>query len=295
MALVPELANAEHYEVPPAFFQLFLGRWRKYSCGYWNENTRTLDDAEEAMLERTCRRAGLEDGMDILDLGCGWGSLTLWMARQYPGSRILAVSNSAPQRRFIETECRRQGLHHVQVVTADMNDFAPGRSFHRVVSLEMFEHMRNHRLLLSRIASWLQPGGRLFMHIFCHRRWTYFFETGDRGDWMARHFFTGGLMPAVDLPDRFTSTMSVVQKWTVNGVHYQKTLEAWLHNLDRRRQQALAVLKDVYPQGESGLWLQRWRMFMMACSELFGYNQGHEWLVGHYLMEPPANGRSREA
>ena len=286
IAAVPELANEEHYTLPPAFFQLFLGRWRKYSSGFWADDCSCLDDAEAAMLDLTCRRAGLEDGMTVLDLGCGWGSLSLWIARYYPKCTIVSVSNSPQQRAFIQAECRTAGITNIQVVTADMNSFAPGVRFQRIISVEMFEHMRDYRSLLGRVRSWLEDDGKLFLHIFCHRRLSYFFEPQGEGDWMARYFFTGGIMPSASLLRSFSQDMMVTREWPVNGVHYQKTLEAWLENLDQQSAQARRVLTGVYPQAQVDIWLQRWRIFMMACSELFGFADGEEWRVGHYLLEP---------
>ena len=285
VAPVPELANEQHYEVPAAFFDTVLGGHRKYSCAHWDENTQTLDEAEASALRISCERAGIEDGMDVLDLGCGWGSLSLWIARNYPGCNVTAVSNSAPQRAFIEAEAARDGLHNLTVITADMNGFeAPGR-YDRVVSVEMFEHMRNYRELFGRIHGWLKPGGRFFMHIFCHRSTPYeFLDQGD-SDWMSRHFFSGGIMPSDDLPLRFQDRLQLLRRDRWNGRHYERTSNAWLENMDARRDAVMPILEATYGPEAASKWFQRWRIFFMACAELFGLDEGREWHVGHYLFQ----------
>lgn len=289
VALVPELANRQHYEVPAEFFRLVLGPWLKYSCCLWEEDVSTLAEAEEAMLALTAGRAQLEDGQEVLDLGCGWGSFTLWAARRFPRSRFLAVSNSSSQREFIASRAAALGLAHVHVLTADANDFVPpAGSFDRVVSIEMFEHVRNYPLLLRRIAAALRPGGRLFVHIFCHRTLAYPFEEGDSSDWMARHFFSGGLMPSFDLLTYFQEDLQLDQRWVVSGRHYARTLEAWLERLDAHRPAVRAALTPCYGTAEVDRWLQRWRMFLMACTECFAYGSGGEWQVGHYRFSPRA-------
>ena len=276
-------ANRQHYELPPAFFTQVLGPRLKYSCSLYPPGVTDLPRAEEAMLAETCCRAGLADGMDILELGCGWGSLTLWMAGKYPAACITAVSNSVPQREFIEAASRARGFENVRVVTADMNHFVNDDTFDRVVSVEMFEHMRNYAELLRRIACWLRPEGRLFVHIFCHRELSYFFETDGDENWMGRYFFTGGVMPSDHLLLYFNDDLIIEDHWRVNGRHYQQTCEGWLKLQDERRGQIMPILRDAYG-GEAERWFQRWRIFFMSCAELFGYNHGNEWFVGHYLF-----------
>ena len=290
IALAPARANEQHYEVPPDFFAGVLGRRMKYSCALWTPDARDLDAAEERMLARTCERAGLADGMRVLDLGCGWGSLALWIAERHPRSRVLAVSNSKLQREWVLARRDRLGLPHLEVVTADVNDFDPGARFDRVVSVEMFEHVRNHAALLERVAGWLAPGGRLFVHHFCHRELAYPYEAARAGDWMARHFFTGGMMPSDDWLAWFADDLVVERRWRVCGTHYARTCEAWLANLDARRPALLPILERVHGRA-AGPWLQRWRIFLMACAELFAWRGGSEWWVAHALLRPRSDGR----
>ena len=286
IAVVPEKANEQHYEVPPELFRLMLGPKRKYSSCVWPEGAADLAAAEDAALQATCERADLEDGQAILELGCGWGSLTLWMAKQFPDAKITAVSNSASQREYILSQAKSDGIDkNLTVITADMNDFAPNGNFDRVVSVEMFEHMRNHQLLMQRISGWLKPAGKLFVHIFCHQCFTYKFTDDSQADWMSRNFFSGGIMPGDDLLGRYQRDLALVRRWRWNGQHYQKTCEAWLANLDKNRSQAIEVLKGTYGEADAFRWFNRWRTFHMACSELFGFNGGQEWWVGHYLFE----------
>jgi len=284
VALVPEKANEQHYEVPPPFFQQVLGRRRKYSCCLWDQGVTTLDQAEERSLAVTCERARLFDGARILELGCGWGSLTLWMAEKYPRAQITAVSNSAPQRREIESLARERGLANVQVVTADMNDFAPEGLYDRVVSVEMFEHMRNYEELLRRISTWLKPGGQLFVHIFTHDRLAYPFETDGPDDWMGKYFFTGGIMPSDGLLHRFQRDLDLLGRWRWNGTHYARTCNAWLALQDARKATVMPILAEAYCKADADLWFHRWRIFFMACAELFDYSHGEEWGVSHYLF-----------
>ena len=272
-----EKPNEQHYEVPAEFFHLVLGPRLKYSCCYWPEGVETLAAAEQAMLTLTCERAEIEDEMELLDLGCGWGSLTFWLAERYPACRILAVSNSRTQRAFIEGEARRRGLRGIEVVTADANVFDVERRFDRVVSVEMLEHARNYEALLDKVASWLEPGGKLFVHVFSHRELAYAYESG----WMAKHFFTAGTMPSHDLIPHFAGTLGLEEQWTVSGLHYAKTAEAWLDRLDDAREDVLSVLTKSYGSAAARR-LQMWRIFFMACSELWGYRSGSEWGVSHY-------------
>ncbi|MBC7982725.1 MAG: class I SAM-dependent methyltransferase [Candidatus Obscuribacterales bacterium] len=285
IALVPHKANDQHYEVPAAFYEHSLGVHRKYSCCYWPTNVAILDDAEAAALAMTCEHAGLSDGIDILELGCGWGSLTLWMAKNYPNARITAVSNSHSQRDYIVAEAARRSLRNVTVLTHDMNVFTTEACFDRIVSVEMFEHMRNWRVLFERVHNWLKPGGCFFMHVFVHRSTPYAFATRDASDWMSEHFFTGGMMPSDDLALRFQERMRLLHRWRWDGTHYEKTANAWLAKLDSNRDAVMPILTIAYGADAAQQWLQRWRLFYMACAELFGYNKGQEWWVSHYLFE----------
>lgn len=288
IAIHTDAANTQHYEVPPEFFQLALGRRLKYSSCFYATGDETLDQAEVAMLERYLECGEFRDGQSILELGCGWGSLTLTLAERFPNARITAVSNSNPQRLYIEAQCRERGFEHVRVITQDVNQLSlENNQFDRAISIEMFEHMRNYETLLGRIAQWLRPGGKLFVHIFCHRELCYPFETDGDNDWMARHFFTGGLMPSADTLLWFQRDLQIEEQWRLSGTHYQRTANHWLQNQDTHRQEVLSVLGKAYGEDRAQLWHQRWRMFWMACAELFGYRDGSEWLVGHYRFRKP--------
>ena len=287
IALVPEKANEQHYEVPPRLFELVLGDRLKYSSGLWPEGVSSLDESEVAMLKLTTDRAGLVDGQDVLELGCGWGSLTLYMAECFPKSKITAVSNSNDQRQFIEARCEERNLKNVEIITADMNDFETAKLFDRVVSIEMFEHMRNYEKLLGRVNVWLKNKGKLFVHIFSHQKIAYPFEDNDDADWMAREFFSGGQMPSHRLLMSFPGQMKIEKDWRVSGTHYEKTSLAWLQKMDNNKAEVLELFKKTYGESDANSWFQRWRIFFMSCEVLFGFNRGSEWGVSHYLFEKP--------
>jgi len=283
VAEVPEAANEQHYELPPEFLGLFLGPRRKYSGCLFELDSATLADAEEAMLALTCERAGIADGQRILELGCGWGSLTLWLAEKYPRAEIVAVSNANNQREYIQGVATERGFLNLTVITADMNDFEPEGTFDRVVSVEMFEHMRNWKELLRRISTWLNPDGQLFVHVFSHRTLPYLFEN----TWAAERFFTGGVMPSHDLLLRFQEDMRVIDSWIVPGTHYARTLQEWLKKLDARRDEALAILRhDGRSENEARALLGGWRLFLLSTDKIWGYRDGNRWLVSHYSLEP---------
>jgi cyclopropane-fatty-acyl-phospholipid synthase len=282
IAIHTAAANAQHYELPTEFFRLCLGPRLKYSGCYYPNGDESLAEAELAMLELYGERAELQDGQHILELGCGWGSLTLWIAEHYPNSRITAVSNSQSQRAHIEEQCRCRGYANVQVITRDVNTLIlQANHYDRCVSVEMFEHLRNYQTLLGRIGGWLRPGGKLFVHIFAHRALMYPFETDGGDNWMGRHFFTGGLMPASDTLLWFQRHVHIERCWHIDGTHYERTANHWLTRQDQQRDAVMTLLNQVYG-GHAALWFQRWRMFWMACAELFGYANGEEWLVAHY-------------
>jgi cyclopropane-fatty-acyl-phospholipid synthase len=276
--------NAQHYEVPAAFFARVLGPNRKYSSCFYKEPKSTLQEAEEEALRQTVEHADLADGQSILELGCGWGSLSLWMARQFPHSQVTAVSNSQSQRIYVETEAAARGLNNLHVVTDDMNLFAPGRQFDRIVTVEMFEHMMNWRELMTRVKSWLAPDGRFFLHIFTHRSGAYRFDPADGEDWVAQHFFTGGVMPSHHLIRQYADLFEVEKEWRWSGTHYQRTALDWLANFDAGRDEIDAILRPVYGS-DTGLWMRRWRWFFLATSGLFGYADGSEWGVSHFRMK----------
>ena len=278
-------ANRQHYEVPPTFFELVLGKWLKYSCCYWSPEVKTLDEAEEAMLQLTCQRARLEDGMRVLDLGCGWGSLSLWIAEMYPRCSVVALSNSQPQIDYIQGICHERGLQNVEAVVADVNELQPDGTFDRVISVEMFEHMKNYERLMAEIASVLRPEGKLFVHIFSHRGFAFEFRADDPDDWMARTFFAGGTMPSDDLLLHFQRDLGLVDHWRLSGMHYARTLRAWLEKLDRQLPAVRRLFELTYGLDQAPRRLIDWRLFFMACEETWALCQGREYIVSHYLFD----------
>lgn len=290
LALLPEKANEQHYEVPAEFFGAVLGAHRKYSSCYWGEPggadaVQTLEQAEAAALAMTCERADLQDGQQVLELGCGWGSLSLWMAERYPASRITALSNSHSQREYIEGQAAVRGLTNLQVITQDINAFDTDERFDRVVSVEMFEHLRNWPRAFAQVASWLRPDGRFFMHVFAHREAPYAFVERDASDWMSRHFFSGGMMPSDDLALHCQDDLRLARRWRWDGTHYQRTSEAWLRRMDDQRDALWPLFEQTYGRAEAGVWWMRWRLFFMSVAELFGYDGGRQWWVSHYLFD----------
>lgn len=277
-------ANDQHYEVPTEFYLKVLGPHLKYSSGLWEKGDDFLA-SEKRMLAKTCERAGIVDGMDLLELGCGWGSLTLWMAAKFPNSKITGVSNSSTQRDYILKQAQERGLTNISIITADMNVFEAPSQYDHVVSVEMFEHMRNWEKLLEKVHRWLKPQGKLFVHIFVHKTTPYLFEVKDASDWMSRYFFSGGIMPSFDQFKKFNKHFRIVEQWKVNGNNYAETSEAWLKETDKHAAALLPMFEKHYGAGQGRKWLEWWRIFFMSCAELFKYNNGHEWFVGHYLME----------
>ena len=277
-------ANEQHYEVPTQFYIYCLGKHLKYSSGYWKEGVTDIDTSETDMLELTCQRAELQNGQDVLELGCGWGSLSLFMAAKFPGSRFTVVSNSRTQKMYIDGQAAQRGITNLTVITADINVFAIDKTFDRVVSVEMFEHMRNYQKLMYKVAGFLKPGGKLFVHIFTHKQYAYKFEVKDESDWMSKYFFTGGIMPSDDLLLYFNDDFSIEKHWHVSGLHYSKTSEAWLQNMDNHKADIMPLFEDTYTKQQAVKWWVYWRIFFMACAELWKYNNGEEWMVSHYLF-----------
>ena len=277
-------ANEQHYEVPTKFYQYCLGKNLKYSSGYWKNGVTDIDTSEDDMLEITCNRAELKDGQDVLELGCGWGSLSLYMSKKYPKSNFTVVSNSRTQKLHIDEQAKQRGISNLTVITANINDFTIDKTFDRVVSVEMFEHMRNYQKLMHKVSTCLKTDGKLFVHIFTHKDFAYKFEVVDETDWMSKYFFTGGIMPSDDLLLYFNEHLSIQQHWHVGGMHYSKTSEAWLHNMDKHKTEIMPLFEETYGKDQAVKWWVYWRIFYMACAELWGYNKGEEWIVSHYLF-----------
>lgn len=284
IAIETQAANEQHYEVPTEFYQYCLGKHLKYSSGYWKEGVTDIDISERDMLELTCLRADLHNGQTVLELGCGWGSLSLFMAAKYPQSNFTVVSNSRTQKLYIHEQAKVRGITNLQVITVNINDFKTDQTFDRVVSVEMFEHMRNYKKLMRLVAEHLKPEGKLFVHIFTHKEYAYKFEVKDESDWMSKYFFTGGIMPSDDLLLYFNEDLSIEQHWHVSGLHYSKTSEAWLKNMDHHKNEIMPLYENTYGKTEALKWWVYWRIFYMACAELWAYNNGEEWIVSHYLF-----------
>ena len=278
-------ANEQHYEVPTQFYQYCLGKHLKYSSAHWKEDVHDLDTAEEDMLQLTCERAELQNGQDVLELGCGWGSLSLYMSAKYPQSNFIVVSNSRSQKIYIDEQAQQRSISNLTVITADMNTFSIDKKFDRVVSVEMFEHMRNYQKLMHLVASVLKPDGKLFVHIFTHKTFAYKFEVKNETDWMSKYFFTGGIMPSDHLLLYFDEEMNIENHWHVSGIHYSKTAEAWLQNMDKQKAEIIPLFAKTYGNEYALKWWVYWRVFFMACSELWKFNGGHEWMVSHYLFK----------
>jgi cyclopropane-fatty-acyl-phospholipid synthase len=285
IAVETKAANEQHYEVPTEFYQYCLGPHLKYSSGYWKKGCEDIETSERDMLQLTCDRAQLQNGQEVLELGCGWGSLSLFMSARFPQSNFTVVSNSRTQKLYIDEQAKQRGINNLTVITADINQFSTDKKFDRVVSVEMFEHLRNYKLLFQRIASWMKEDARMFVHVFTHKKYAYKFEVKDETDWMSKYFFTGGIMPSNDLFSYFNEDIKIVDQWTVNGTHYSKTSEAWLDNMDAHKYKIMPLFEKTYGKENALKWWVYWRIFYMACAELWGYNKGEEWMVCHYLFE----------
>jgi cyclopropane-fatty-acyl-phospholipid synthase len=277
-------ANTQHYEVPTEFYKYCLGKHLKYSSGYWKDGVTDIDTSEADMLQITCERADLRDGQEVLELGCGWGSLSLFMAAKYPASRFTVVSNSRTQKIYIDEQAQLRNITNLTVLTININDFSISQKFDRVVSVEMFEHMRNYKKLMKLVADVLKPEGKLFVHIFTHKEFAYKFEVIDETDWMSKYFFTGGIMPSDDLLLYFNEALSIENHWHVSGLHYSKTSEAWLKNMDAHKKEIMPLFKQTYGDDQALKWWVYWRIFYLACAELWAFNNGDEWIVSHYLF-----------
>lgn len=285
IAIETKAANEQHYEVPTQFYQYCLGKHLKYSSGFWKDGVTDIDTSERDMLELTCERAQLQNGQDVLELGCGWGSLSLFMSAKFPKSNFTVVSNSRTQKIYIDGQAKLRGINNLTVITSDINQFTTDKKFDRVVSVEMFEHLRNYKLLFNRIASWMKDDAKMFVHIFTHKEYAYKFEVKDETDWMSKYFFTGGIMPSNDLFSHFNDDLKIVDQWIVNGMHYSKTSEAWLRNMDKHKADIIPLFEKTYGKENATKWWVYWRIFYMACAELWGFGEGKEWMVVHYLFE----------
>ncbi|AZZ38289.1 SAM-dependent methyltransferase [Bdellovibrio sp. qaytius] len=293
LAIMTKQANEQHYEVPTKYYELCLGQHKKYSSCYWDESTTTLEQAEQKALDISIERAEIKDGMRILELGCGWGSLSLELARRFPNSPVTVVSNSTTQKQFIDSKAKERGFKNLTVLTRDLgkeeNYNFGDEKFDRVMSIEMMEHLRNYEKFFSLVSKAMKSDAKMFVHIFTHKTTPYYFETEGEDNWMGKYFFSGGQMPARNLFDQFNKNLTVSQKWDWNGTHYQKTLEAWLEKMDQNEDQVRVLFKNTYGAENVELWVNRWRVFYMACSELFGFNGGNEWAVTHYLLTVKGN------
>lgn len=284
IAIETKAANEQHYEVPTGFYQYCLGKHLKYSSGYWKEGVTDIDTSEKDMLELTCLRAELADGQEVLELGCGWGSLSLFMSAKFPKSNFTVISNSRTQKIYIDEQAEQRGITNLTVITADINIFTTEKKFDRIVSVEMFEHMRNYKMLFEKVSSFLKDEGKLFVHIFTHKEYAYKFEVIDETDWMSKYFFTGGIMPSDHLLLYFNEHLCIQKHWHVSGMHYSKTSEAWLQNMDEHKKDIIPLFETTYGKDQATKWWVYWRIFYMACAELWGYNNGEEWMVSHYLF-----------
>jgi cyclopropane-fatty-acyl-phospholipid synthase len=285
IAIHTQAANEQHYEVPTEFYQFIMGKRMKYSSGYWKDDNSSFQESEDSMLELYIDRTEFFDGMKLLDLGCGWGSVSLYFAEKFPNSSIVGVSNSRTQKDFIMNSAKARGLKNIQIVTVDMNEFDPGIDvFDRIISIEMLEHMKNYEKLFEKLAKSLKNNGKIFIHIFTHKDLAYPFEVKDATDWMSKYFFTGGQMPSDDLLLYFQKDLIIEAHWAVDGTHYSRTSENWLYNMDQHKAEIMPILQNTYGKENALKWWVYWRIFFMSCSELFRYRNGREWFVSHYLF-----------
>lgn len=284
IAIQTDKAKEQHYELPTSFFKLVLGKYFKYSCCYFSDASKTLEDAEKAMLELYCERSKLEDGHTVLDVGCGWGSLSLYIAQKYSNCKVTGICNSKTQKQFIEEQCRVLELQNVEIIVADISTFEMEASYDRIYSIEMFEHMKNYQNLLKKISKWMKEDTLLFVHHFCHKTFAYHFEDTNDDDWITKYFFTGGTMPSANLLLYFQDDVSVVDHWLVNGKHYARTSEEWLKRMDNNLASIKSIMESTYGKDQAVKWTVYWRTFFISVAELFGYNNGEEWMVTHFLF-----------